>query len=938
MSSERSSRSVKILLGLAIAALVPCLPTAAGADPALTLASNGTTTYRIVTQDTPFEVEAYAAAELSSYLEQITGATFPVIAASAYSGSAPAIFVGLSAPALGLLGGDPLAALADQEHVSRSLGTDIFLYGEGVHGNLHAVMEFLEVSQGWRWYSPFEDRALPDLPTVTLDPFDRVRGFSFPYREAQLTYNLHLYYQQGINMGVDRRVAEIGPAADGIGFVSEINDELKFPHTFFGYIPPNADAPFVDDWPWIPRSDYFATNPKWFSLWDNGMRVDDRQLCLSGTDLRLELTQNVLLGIAETGDRAIVSVSANDTPGPLCYCEHCQALMAQYQSPGGPLYDYLIELASVLATAKPEVRIHALAYRREQTQIPPTLPPGESMPANVVIDFAPIEDNYFADWTHPDVEIQETYGHLQAWAAITAPGNLWAWLYPNPWGTGIPMPVGNVERLITNLRLMHQAGVGGVFTDHAAYNARGGWSELQAYLYYRLVQDIDADTDAIIEEFMDDMYGPASADMRVYLDELEAERQAMTDLPPGVGYKSLEFDALNFPYLTAANIHRWQGYFDQMEQALSGRPERELDNVRLVRRELDLATLWNWFDLAQAYPAAYMDHTLYSDRITAVNDLPGIAVALGTSDMPYFSTVILGGGVESPWPASFDVIDPEWVRSFVPYRYRGEPRAVLDPEAAWGYAVPVDSPNLPFSLGVHQMDSGIRVSSYSLGLEEIVPGAYQLFALGEIPVTPETWIYFGSSWQTHFNLGRYLYEPDDVNLWEGYVSLKFDGPTYGGGGAADSVVLDRIFLVSCTDADNDGTRACDLDCNEANPDCSLDCTDADSDGICVTHDCDDATASAGSTAFGQTIFAIDGDTLAWGAATDVRWCKGELTGVSGYTTTGAGSLTAATSVDISGDVPSPGGGTYFMVREQGCGSWQTDPGEQPGRDAQLPLP
>ena len=54
----------------------------------------------------------------------------------------------------------------------------------------------------------------------------------------------------------------------------------------------------------------------------------------------------------------------------------------------------------------------------------------------------------------------------------------------------------------------------------------------------------------------------------------------------------------------------------------------------------------------------------------------------------------------------------------------------------------------------------------------------------------------------------------------------------------------------CTDADFDGTRACDGDCDETNPDCTgPPCTDADSDGICVTHDCDDGTPSAGSTLF-----------------------------------------------------------------------------------------
>ena len=38
------------------------------------------------------------------------------------------------------------------------------------------------------------------------------------------------------------------------------------------------------------------------------------------------------------------------------------------------------------------------------------------------------------------------------------------------------------------------------------------------------------------------------------------------------------------------------------------------------------------------------------------------------------------------------------------------------------------------------------------------------------------------------------------------------------------------------------------------------------------------------------------------------------------------------------DSPAAGGGMYYMVRELGCGSWQTALGAEPGRDADLPLP
>ena len=112
---------------------------------------------------------------------------------------------------------------------------------------------------------------------------------------------------------------------------------------------------------------------------------------------------------------------------------------------------------------------------------------------------------------------------------------------------------------------------------------------------------------------------------------------------------------------------------------------------------------------------------------------------------------------------------------------------------------------------------------------------------------------------------------------------------------------------------------------------------ATSDGLCVTNDCDDTTPSLGTTVFGQSI-TVTSDTLSWGVAMNVRWCKGDLSGIGSYATTGEGSLYGATSLDLSADVPSPGGGIYYIVREQGGGSWQTSLGNEPDRDADLPLP
>ncbi len=69
---------------------------------------------------------------------------------------------------------------------------------------------------------------------------------------------------------------------------------------------------------------------------------------------------------------------------------------------------------------------------------------------------------------------------------------------------------------------------------------------------------------------------------------------------------------------------------------------------------------------------------------------------------------------------------------------------------------------------------------------------------------------------------------------------------------------------------------------------------------------------------------------------DVHFVKGDLAGVTTYQTTAEGSLVGATMLDISLDEPGSGTGIYFVLKPAGCGSWQTEAGAEPDRDAALP--
>jgi hypothetical protein len=233
--------------------------------------------------------------------------------------------------------------------------------------------------------------------------------------------------------------------------------------------------------------------------------------------------------------------------------------------------------------------------------------------------------------------------------------------------------------------------------------------------------------------------------------------------------------------------------------------------VQLLRRELDFATVWKWLELRQAHPESYRDVTVVADRIKAVNNATAPAGMkhrpLGAETLEDLLAVIAGGGEAKPLPPQLAGIPAERVRQYLPknYQYRAGRKTVPDPEAAFGYATTVDLPDLPFEMGFYQWTdrnpppgkpSGIHGARVKISPDQITPGVYRLYELGEITVTEDSWIWFSAkSWVTHLEVGTRVYEPGAVNRWQAWVSLKFDGPTYGGAAKEDLVLVDRIILV-----------------------------------------------------------------------------------------------------------------------------------------------
>lgn len=754
----------------------------------LQLSKDGKTDYVIVKPSEPSAVDEYAVNELQEFLNKKTKVKFHITTPDKLPESRKYIFIGLSEPALKYIEKNPINMLKDQEHIYKNIDDNIFLYGKGMHGNLYAVISFMENILGWRWYTKFNEPVVTVEENLTISSFNRKEGFDFVYR--QLPHDPEFGYQHGMNMGFSERQKRLIKMygdnnkymyPDGVVSLKKIP---VFVHTSFGYIPPSPEKD-TKKFEWVENKNYFKTNPDFFTLSEKGTRVDSRQLCFGNLALQKELTKNILEHIAREGDDIIITLDANDNPGKFCHCPECQKLEEKYQSPGGPMYEYLFELCASLKEKYPKAMVKTLAYRTAQTQHPPKIPEGVKFPDNLIVVFANVEDKLNADWNNP--LNRDTYKDLLEWNKLSS--NIWTWYYPNNYGKqATHLPFGNIKRITTDIRLMKKAGCTGLFYEFTTPQIWQGNSttELQIYLYCKLGKNVNADIPALIKEFTDYQYGEAASQVRKYIDELDY-LSTNNKVPMPLTPRVLHFEGPHayFGFLTLERLHKWQHMFDNMEK-ITTENERNLKNIQRLRRALEFATLARWNELTKKYPDYFKDYLVHKERLGKLNNREAPIV----SD---FEIKIKTNGKVKPLPEKLRNIPTSKVYRFVPEK-RGE--LVMDDDGAFGYGKAIDRPDMPFNFGFYQNDKKVFFCKRELKENDIKPGIYQVYDLGEIEVTPKCQIWFSNkSWCTNLELGDRLYNPGEDNKYDVYVSLKFDGTTYGGKAEKDLVLCDQVIFI-----------------------------------------------------------------------------------------------------------------------------------------------
>jgi len=481
-------RYVTLLALLASSPLVSDIGLHAAESPAVCLVREGKPLAALVLPAEPHEDERLAAEELHVHLEKMTGANLPIVSGQPPEGLVP-VRIGLA------LVPDAEARIRKQSNDPAAFSLtvrpgSVELAGLSPEGTLFAAYELLE-QLGVRWYMPGElGTVIPKTKTVALQVGRSERVPSFPHRHLQ-TVSKRLPWFRRQRLG-------------GLHFPGSHGIRM------------------------LPRAD-FEKEPELFSLVDG--RRARRQTCISNPEVAKRATAYSLNYFEKHPEAPWIGMGPNDGGG-FCECEHCRKLDSGEWDPYAAelsmtdRYVWLFnQILREVHKKYPGKKIGFYAYHSYK------LPPRKHQPdPHIVPAFAPITLCRIHGMSNPICPDRSFYRTLMVeWGKIV-PETFERGYYFN---LACPaFPFSKVHAIRDETRVAHDAGVKGWRVE-----CMPAWATSTSTLYVaaRLMWDVDTDVDALLAEFHEKFFGPATEPMGEYLQMIDHAFRD-TDCHAGASY------------------------------------------------------------------------------------------------------------------------------------------------------------------------------------------------------------------------------------------------------------------------------------------------------------------------------------------------------------------------------------------------------------------
>ncbi len=491
--------------------------------------------------------EALAALELQHYLGKMTGAgdeAFPIVDDQAQVEGARIVLATKPAP----------AATPGAFTISTPTGDQptLLLTGDDRAGTLYAAYTYLE-SLGVRWYGPGEvNEEVPPIGEFKIAPIERreepdyrTRGF-WAWEDrgtddfvAWMGRNRMNFWTVSDSRRIQLKLRGIKLTCGGhLHQTKFMHPEMEYPYDvaqFTGDEGKPNDPYKAGDYKGDLNSDgkvsYGEVHPEWYGLRDGkrsfNMQTDfGDNICTSNPDPVHELMIRVVQDLIDGEWRYADSINFWMLDGgKWCQCAECAALGSQTDRNLLVIHELSKELDRARAEGRlgREIGIEFLSYA--DVIEPPTKPlPADFNYERCVATFFPIQRCYvhtFADPTCTEYNA-EYFKHYNGW--FVEPdrhyrGQVFIGEYYNVSRFNhLPLVLDRTMRV--DIPEFHRTGARQFHYMHAPV-ANWGVRTLTQWLEARLLWDVEADVDALLDDYFTGRYGPAAGAMREVYGDLQ---------------------------------------------------------------------------------------------------------------------------------------------------------------------------------------------------------------------------------------------------------------------------------------------------------------------------------------------------------------------------------------------------------------------------------
>ena len=433
-------------------------------------------------------------------------------------------------------------ALGTSGYSIRTIDGNVYISGQGM-GLMNGVYEFLRTHFNYEYYTDgfykIDDCSLKE---VVLQTINEEYKPSFEYRLPAYGFEITTTGGYATDDMVGYRMQCNSLPIKGVG--------ENMWHNFF-----NA----------IPLKEYKSAHPNWFS-------PDGSQPCLTRDKdgLATEMAGKVKAVLAANPSATFVMIGQQDND-KWCTCATCKSVISQYGGYNSATYILFMNAVSdklqpyLIESGRTDVKLGMFAYHKTQDAPVTTvggkvsLIDGMKLNSNVCVVYAPIEANYYVSFN--DEVNASVKKNIEGWGLVA--DNVLYWTYMENFGY-YQLIFDNFGSMQENLQLLHKHNGMWLYNLGQFNNGNStGFSRYKAYLNAKLMWNVNADVNALTDDFFKNYFGVASADMRKFFNEYRAMTKHIYENEDNtIGYLSINGHTPSAKDFWFSKLNIWLGYID----------------------------------------------------------------------------------------------------------------------------------------------------------------------------------------------------------------------------------------------------------------------------------------------------------------------------------------------------------------------------------------